>query len=240
LDIIGLGGYRRLPFAAANRLGVPSAIELIERIPANERPDLLALYPSWWGAFPLWFGRRITEVPVNGNVICGGSSKVLYASDWRSLERSSRPLRLHPGEAVVDELDIADLISEREHEYTLSRPGVGHVKMKMLAHSDQPSAPLWDAGRSMGSQVSEAFVLRGLDHTRPARLLFRTAPAQPASFAVVVEEQHVADVELSPKDAWQEPAVTVAPQHLRETVRVRIDGVANTRELHHVWAVQLR
>src|SRR5262249_48432244 len=44
IDGLGLGGYRDLPFARASVHGIPSVIELIERLPANERPDTLAIY----------------------------------------------------------------------------------------------------------------------------------------------------------------------------------------------------
>ena len=35
-------------------------------MPKAERPDLMAIYPSWWGDLPTLFGHRITEVPVIG------------------------------------------------------------------------------------------------------------------------------------------------------------------------------
>ncbi len=66
-------------------------------MPPAERPDIMALYPSWWGVLPLWFGQVIGEVPVSGNVICGGAAKVLYRPDWSPLEGSGRPFSLADG-----------------------------------------------------------------------------------------------------------------------------------------------
>src|SRR5690606_32498496 len=63
LDLIGLGGYQGLPFARATRLSAAAGIELIEHVPEATRPDFLALYPSWWGVVPMWFGRSLAEVP---------------------------------------------------------------------------------------------------------------------------------------------------------------------------------
>ena len=99
LDIIGLGGYGKLPFARATRQGVGAAIELIERMPLAERPDLMAIYPHWWDALPLWFGDPVPGgvVSVRGNVVCAGTNKVLYRPSWRVLADSGRPFGLTAG-----------------------------------------------------------------------------------------------------------------------------------------------
>jgi hypothetical protein len=238
LDIIGLGGFRGLPFARANRLGVGAAIELIDRLAPDERPDLLAVYPSWWAEFPLWFGRRIAEVPVHENVICGGASKVLYGADWSALSGSAWPLGLSAQERIVDELDFADLVSEKEHDYALSMPRVGHVTMKLLPQPEWMGAPVWDAGRSLGPEVAETFELRGFAPARPARLLLRAAPAQAAAIAVFVGEHRLGSIEMKPRDSWQQLQVVVPSEHLEPPVAIRIEGVSNTRELYHLWAVQ--
>src|SRR5690606_2319874 len=94
LDIIGLGGLAGYPFARATRMGVPAALELLERMPAEQRPDVMAIYPGWWRDLPLWFGNPLFEVPVWGNVICGGRSKVVYLADWQMLAGSAKPTSL--------------------------------------------------------------------------------------------------------------------------------------------------
>ncbi len=240
LDLIGLGGYHALPFARATRLGLPAALELIERIPSQRRPDLMALYPSWWGALPLWFGRRITEVTVHGNVICGGPSKVLYAPDWRPLDLSAKPFFLRPGERIVDALDFADLVSEREHSYRLSRPRVGHVHMKLLDYPQRPGVTLWDAGRELGPDVADSFLLRGFEPGKPARLLIRAAPSQPTAFSVIVNDVPAGVVAMQPRDAWQEVAVSLTGDQVRPNLHVRIEGSDGSRIVHHLWAVQPR
>jgi hypothetical protein len=52
LDLIGLGGYHDLPFARAGINGLGATLELIERIAPQDRPDVFAIYPSWWGDLP--------------------------------------------------------------------------------------------------------------------------------------------------------------------------------------------
>jgi hypothetical protein len=240
LDIIGLGGFHGMPFARATRLGIGAAIELVERLPPAERPDAMAIYPSWWGAFPLWFGDRVAEVPVRGNVICGGASKVLYVPDWKPLEASGKPFALEPGERIVDELDHADLLSERAHGYRLSKPAVGFVDMKLLPHPTHPDTDVWDAGRTLGADVSESFVVRGSTTGRPLRLLLRVAPSEPAAFAVDVSGARLGVVELRPMDGWSEVSVSIPPDRVRSELELRFEPLRGERKLYHLWAVQRR
>jgi hypothetical protein len=246
LDLIGLGGLRGLPFARASRLGAGAAVELLERMPPAERPDVFALYPSWWGALPLWFGRKLAEVPVRGNVICGGPSKVLYRPVWDGLDASAHPFRLESGERVVDELDVADVLSEQEHDYRLSAGARGYVTMKMLQHPDFPMRDVWDAGRTFDAGQSQRFVLRGLDATRPLRLIVRTAAIEPAALRVSVHPQgggapHFSGVlELEASDGWIERSLGIPAASLRESVGIEIVGSAGSWPLFHLWAVQGR
>lgn len=238
LDLIGLGGYRHMPFARAGRLGAPADLELIERLPKRARPDMMALYPSWWQVLPLWFGKRIEEVPVRGNVICGGQSKVLYRSNWSPFDGSGKPFGLPSTERVVDTVDVADIISEHDHDFELGRRGVGHVTMKMLPHPQKRSRDLWDAGRLLAPGVEPRFHLTGIDPKRLLRLSFRVAPAQSARFRVDVDEKPVGEVELSPGDSWQEEGIEVPAARLKTDIAIRIAPVGSGFALYHVWASQ--
>jgi hypothetical protein len=238
LDIIGLGGYRGLPFARATRFGVGAAIELIERMPPSERPDLLAIYPSWWGVFPLWFGQAIGEVPVAGNVICGGASKLLYRPRWQVFEGSNKPAVLEPGEQVIDELDVADLVSEREHDYAVSHGGV-HIDMKLLPSLSAPERDLWDAGRIVAGGASEQFVLRGFVRDRAARLVLRIAPVRQNTIEVQVDGVKIGTMSHAAHDGWLEPTLIIPPSRVRETLVVRLTS-SSERVIHHVWAVGAR
>ncbi len=237
LDIIGLGGFRGLPFARATRQNVAAGIELIERLKRSERPDVLAIYPGWWGDFPLWFGRRIDAVPVRGNVICGGASKVLYQPRWESLDHSEQPFSLAPGERRVDGVDMADLVSEREHGYALSNGSVGHVLMKLLPNPKLPREDLWDAGRIVPPGVRESFTLSGLDPGRPVALILRAAPTEPVPLALEADPNVEKHVELPRRDGWLEQRIELGtPGVTRLSVRLSAQRVE--RVLFHVWAVQ--
>ena len=237
LDIIGLGGFQGLPFARATRQNIAAGIELIERLKPAERPDILAIYPSWWGDFPLWFGKRIDEVPVRGNVICGGASKVLYLPRWESLDRSEQPFSLKPGERRIDGVDMADLVSEAGHGYTLSNGSVGHVLMKLLPNPAAPREDLWDAGRIVPPGVRVSFTLSGLDPERRVTLILRAAPSEPVALEVAADPEIVKRAELPARDGWLEQRVELGrPGLSRLFVRLAAEHVEHV--LFHVWAVQ--
>ncbi|HOU93885.1 MAG TPA: hypothetical protein PLU22_22700, partial [Polyangiaceae bacterium] len=204
LDLIGLGGYHDLPFARAKRHGLGAVVELLERMPPDDRPDLFALYPSWWDTLPIWFGERIGEVEVHGNVICAGAAKVLYRPDYAAFDGSASPVGVEPTAAVIDEMDVADLVSERRHDYGWSLPGVGRVDMKLLPHPRHPARPLWDAGRIIPPGATERMTLRSPGSGRPFAIVFRLAPTRPLRLDVKVGSWQ-GSLEVAASDSWQHP-----------------------------------
>ncbi len=236
LDVIGLGGYRGLPFARATRHQIGAAVELVERLAPDQRPDLLAIYPGWWGEFPLWFGRPIAAVPVRGNVICGGAAKVLYRPDWSPLTGSAQPFSLRAGERLLDALDQADLVNEREHRYRLTG-APGYVSEKVLVRPGDGSA-LWDAGRAIPPNATETFRFSGLDTSRPLRLIVRAAPTERTTFEVAFDGRSVGRLTLEPSGGWVEGTL----EGLRvssEQIEVRLGSGDRERIVHHVFIVAM-
>jgi hypothetical protein len=234
LDVIGLGGFRGLPFARASRLGVGAALELIERLPDADRPDLLALYPSWWGDFPRWFGERVGEVPVAGNVICGGASKVLYRPRWDRFEGSGAPTDLAAGQRVVDALDVADLVDERAHGMQLSAPRAGVVGMKLLEHPRERSRELWDAGRVLNADVTLSARL-GAEPGRSARLRFRLAPHRNAKLRVKLAGALLGELQVEGGERWVEPELSVPAERSAGLGSLEIEAPEGDPVLYHVW-----
>lgn len=239
LDIIGLGGIRGLPFARATRQGVGAAVELIERMPAAQRPDIMAIYPSWWGVLPLWFGQEIGEVPVTGNVICGGASKVLYRPDWSPLEGSGKPFSVSERALVVDELDLADVVSEREHGYVTS-VGVPHVEMKRLAHPNEQHRDLFDSGRILPPGATASFTLRAPEAGRPAQLVARLAPAKSGSIAFSVSARRLGELSFEHTDGWLELSLELPADLGSGPLPVTLEALKGEHSLHHLWLVQTR
>ncbi|NUP09823.1 MAG: hypothetical protein HOW73_27570 [Polyangiaceae bacterium] len=233
LDIIGLGGYREYPFARATKYGLGSAIELIERMEEGERPNYMAIYPGWWGDLPIIFGRYVTEVPVVGNVICGGASKVIYRSEWGPLERASYPRSMTDDETIVGELDTADLLSERPQGYE-HPPHIGFVTWRVLPDPDEKGRDLFDAGRIIPPGYRESFRL-----PMPAgggRLIVRTVATKVATVRVLVEGQDLGVITIAPSETWVEPSIDIPPGFPSKSC---VELVAEEGEWvdHHVWTI---
>jgi hypothetical protein len=238
LDLIGLGGYHAYPFARSTVHGLGASIELIERLPIGERPDVMAIYPSWWGDLPTLFGHYITSVPVRGNVICGGAEKVVYRADWDPLDRRGHPRTLREGEVVVDELDVADLLSEKSHDYRFPRPGKGFVRYRVLGDPADGRLDLFDAGRIIPPGFSEhAVVTIPADGAR--RLLLRVAPDRPMATEVHLAGKLVGTVEAEPKTgAWQEIAVELPPGVAGGPADLELRAKEGECVHYHVWILQ--
>jgi hypothetical protein len=166
LDGLGLGGYHALPFARASLEGDAAVVELIERMPSSDRPDTMALYPNWWPVLTERFGVRLDAVRIDDNVICAADEKVIYRADFTALGRPSE----RAWARSVDELDVADLVSEREHEVRIAGSS-GRVVDDVRMLDD--GRPRWDAGRVVrrGGTLSFRIASSG---ARGQRLLVRT------------------------------------------------------------------
>lgn len=240
-DLIGLGGYHGLPIAEASRQGVGAAVELLGYVPASTLPDVMTLYPGWWGQFVLWFGTRLEEFPVRGNVICGGASKVVYAPDFSSLEHSDEPLLIGATEALVDRVDVADLISERTHGVSYFPPKQGYVTMKLLPDPRAPSRDLWDAGRVLAPGGNYTFhVAPGSTH-----VLLRIAPATPAQVELQLLDasgQPRASGQpavVSPHDGWQELRLPIpGGSGAGQPLRLRLDVHEGELHLYQVFSTR--
>ncbi len=240
LDIIGLGGYHGYPFAQASVHGLGATLELIERMPEEDRPDVMAIYPTWWGILPVWFGHLITSVWVDGNVICGGAEKAIYRADWHLLGTGAQPSTLNTGEHVVDEVDVADLVSEDDHDYAFPHPAAGFVDMRILADPVVPSRDVFDAGRRIPDGRSEEFRMtapKGDWHH--ARLVVRTAPERPGRVEVQMDGQQVGVLDMAKAGNFVELSVELPslrepgrPMKFRLTPRGTADWVD-----YHVWLV---
>jgi len=239
LDLIGLGGTFELPFAVASQWGEAASVELIQHLPPRERPEVMALYPSWWATIPIWFSAgEIAEFSVRGNVICGGETKVIYRTDWKSLDDAEDPITIKPAEHIVDALDNADVLSERNHHLEMNRAPDGFVEMKKLADPLRPGRDLWDAGRISKPGLVQRFTLRGFQPGRPARLLVRVAPSGRARLRLYLEFSAVAEQVITPFDGWKEVAFELVPEQVTRDLSVALETTHETLTIYHVWAVQ--
>lgn len=235
LDLIGLGGYHDFPFARAGVHGLGASIELIERMRPEDRPDVMAIYPSWWGDLPVLFGRRLTAVPVVGNVICGGAEKVIYRASWVALDGAGSPRTQRPDERVIDELDVADLLSERVHEYVFPRPAMGFVGFRVLADPRSRARDLFDAGRHIPQGQRETARMRA--PRGGGRLIVRTVAPDAGTIEVVVEGRVLGRLTAGKGPGWVEPSIELPPDLPAqfELALVRVEGEWTS---YHAWILE--
>ncbi|MFO0553325.1 MAG: hypothetical protein U0271_33385 [Polyangiaceae bacterium] len=195
LDGLGLGGYHDLPFARASVHGVPAVVELVERMPATERPDVLAIYDSWWPELGARFGERLFSVRIEDNVICGDPEKTVYRARWDLLEDRAA---LEAG--ALERVDVGDLVDEREHALAFTQPHGGYVVGAV--HLDADGAPRFDAARVLAPGQKLAFTLRTADSKR-ARLEVVTDSAEGTTAQISIgDARREAGVTLRGADAW--------------------------------------
>jgi hypothetical protein len=239
LDIIGLGGFERLPFARAGVQGLAATLELLEHVHPSDRPDVLAIYPTWWGVLPTWFSSEVlARFPVEGNVICGGYEDVVYAADWHLLGTGTMPRVLPPGETIRDTVDVADLISEAQHDYS-APPRGGWTDMKILADPAQPAADMFDGGRRITASLFERFTLHGLDPHRTAHLVLRSAPEKTTALQVKVHGALVDTLAFERTDGWLERVAEIPAELVERTVDVEllVTGPGDFVD-YHAWVTQ--
>jgi hypothetical protein len=140
IDAMGLGGFHRMPFTRAALWGEASTLELIQRMPSDERPTLLALYPNWFPVTTSSFAGSQQRVSIEHNVICGGPTKIVANAWWKPLYDEGVP-------DAIDELDVADVLSEDAHEYE------GHGFTVASVVDDK-----FDGGRIIPAGEHESFI----------------------------------------------------------------------------------
>lgn len=240
LDIIGLGGYHQLPFARAGVHGLPATLELIERMPPRERPDVLAIFPSWWGVLPTWFSSGVlARFPIDGNVICGDREDVIYKADWHLLGTGEAPRSLPAGETVKDSVDVADLVSEKEHAYEFPHPAGGWTDMKILPDPADDKADMFDAGRRIAAGKSERFTLSHLTAGKPSHLVVRSAPDAAAHVFVRIAGKPVVELTCEAGSSWVEAVADIDAAFVGEEMQVELwnQGPGDFVD-YHVWVTQ--
>jgi hypothetical protein len=241
LDIIGLGGYHGLPFARAGVHGLPATLELIERIPDADKPDVLAIFPTWFGALPVWFSSDVMRrFPVEGNVICGGYEHVVYRADWHVLGTGDRIRNLPPTDARPHAaLDVADLVSEQANAYVFDRPSNGWTDMRVLPDPADAQHDMFDAGRRIAVGRSEAWIARGLTFGAPAHLVIRSAPESKTRVHVRIGGADAGVIDLERTQGWVEAVLPIDASLVRTSIRIELtnEGPGDFVDFHE-WVTQ--
>ena len=246
LDIIGLGGYRGLPFARAGVHGLPASLELIERIPPAERPDVLAIFPTWWGILPVWFADDvIRRFPVEGNVICGGYEQNVYKANWSLLNTGDAMRWKAPKEwtdelpmKVRQEIDVADLVSEKAAGYRFEQPANGWTDMRVLPDPLDATRDMFDGGRRIAGGKRESFV-SNLVLGKKGVLVVRTAQEATATVRVFIDGADAGTFTVKRTDGWAETPFALPRELVHDHAKIELvnEGPGDLLD-HHLWVMQ--
>jgi hypothetical protein len=183
--------------------------EALERLPPADRPTHFAYYTGWLpgGSLDL-FGpsiARFASPPPIGPGLAGGWALNLYPARLDLLDSGAAPLDAQAGWEVVDELDSADLVSERQHDWhgDIGRREVhnsydGWTCYYSTAYAAGPtgerSRQVADGCRTIRGPGGERFTLH-VDPRRPARLLVRIGGPREISGSYLPEPLTALEVE---------------------------------------------
>lgn len=235
LDIVGL----TTPGAADYWRNGPGAVaEFLDR----ERPDLVASYGVGHGlglgyieATSLYgeeLARFSTTLDPALNVALAAEAQGIFRPDYAPADRAQTPLaipartRYTAGMEIVDSVDVADIASERAHNYTWDANGdLGGFPTEVyqfptLGCLDDENCTLVDGGRRIGGE--ERFTL----DTVPGRdlvLITRLHPASPGQLGVYANGERVATrVVPDLPGGWLEVPVLIPGENVGESVEIRI------------------
>jgi hypothetical protein len=242
VDLIGLTTNG---LALPTRNGLGSLYESLEEMPEEMRPDYFAIYPTWFPGFEDSgvLNREIARFSLSSRPdtagIVGGSDVVVYQADW-SLARRGETFQ---GEGTVrDTLDVADLTSEREHDYEMRMPLIGLEPANLLTRKRSPDGEVvLDGGR--GLPGAEEFTITGLSPSRPVEVVMRTESA-PFALQIQADGEDLGEWTFQPSGrGWQQATYTIPARSVRSgSLRVRLspseDAPLEIHTAYHYWFVQ--
>jgi hypothetical protein len=173
LDLEGLVSET---FRKPSRLRAAGIWEAIERLPARERPDVLAIYPSWYDPAFLEPHRPVHSQRLFRPSIAAGNPLEVYLADWRLAGRGSAPRDSVLAESLAGwvplaEVDVADVVSEEAAEYRFAVLD-GAYDSVLLSRPDAGGEALLEGGRVISG--GETFRVAGLRAGDDVRLVTRT------------------------------------------------------------------
>jgi hypothetical protein len=199
-DIVGLTTPGEAPYWVA---GPGSRFEHYERLfrasPAA-LPSHFIVYPNWMGCDAL-LGAELHEATVTDQTILGAPTMTAYRARYDLLWSGAAPLS-PPAAVLIDELDVSDLESEREHDYDV---GAGKETENLALKCVAAGKGVVDGGR-----VRREFD-RFVAHLRPgvATIAVARLPSEgEAKVLVRVADREVSEIDV-PASGWYEPTFMI-------------------------------
>ncbi len=234
--------------------GPGARFELLERL-AERQPRFthFAVYPTWVGTTE-FFGEDLYHTPLGPRLdprpLVGDRDLQLIAASWDHAGSGERPLHDHAGWAIVDRVDVADLVSEAAHGWTgaLGPRWIGDptARWSFVGREAGAHGLVLDGGRTIRGGV-ERFTI-AIDPARPVQLVLRTGGAraypyqEPFERAVPLRILDDAGRELaraslapSPDGSFVEVGLAIPAGALPAEARLHTEAPAPYRAFH--WFV---
>jgi hypothetical protein len=173
-------------------------------------------------------------------VICGGYEQNAYRADWHLLGTGERARSAPKGDTVLTaELDVSDLVGEKEHGYVFAQPSNGWTDMRILPDPLDPRLDMFDGGRRIAVGRWERWVARGASVNREAHLVVRSAPESPARVRVRVNGEDIGQLEFVRTGGWVEELVSIPAQSVTSPMTIELvnEGPGDFVDFHE-WLSQ--
>jgi hypothetical protein len=230
-DVVGLTTSGEARYWVA---GAGSRLEHYERLRAtapDRLPTHFIVYPEWM-AMNSVLGAPLTEATVTDATILGGQTMRAYVADWSKLGTGEAPWSLPLGAAILDTIDVADLESERDHDYEL----LGARDGEETAHEgiSPAGATVVDGGRT--GRTVERFTAH-LPSGAAAHGIVRLDGPAGTRVQVIANEQPAAAFELGDDEDWMECAFEIPAGMAGERSTIELRSESAPLTVFHYWFV---
>ena len=218
-DVVGLTTEGEARYWAE---GSGSRFEHYEQLPRRALPTHFIVYPGWM-RMPAILGERLADATVFDQSILGGKTMVAYRARHDLLGTGAKPA--DGAGDVLDELDVSDIRSERDHGYWR---GDAEARFNVATLAQQLDGRLVaDGGRR--ERAEDRFTLKA---SSAAQLVLRVRCD--LALEVWVGADRIGEPQtLSETDGWQERAIDLPASDKPRSMTVRAVGPARFDSWHY-------
>jgi hypothetical protein len=222
--------------------GPGARFEFLESLPPDKRPTHFAYYPGWMGT-PEFFGDVLLHTNLQPGFeprrLVGEGDMQIIESRWDHIGTGERPLNDHTGWAITDRVDIADVDSERAHDWH-GRMGRRHfadptARWSFVERETISQGLVIDGGRTI-RDGGERFSI-ALDPAKPARVVIRTGGQRaylpfhesiekPITLRLLGEGKVLGELVVAPPDGAFSELTFSLPLHSLHASRVELSTEA--------------
>ncbi|HTL38909.1 MAG TPA: hypothetical protein VL326_37515, partial [Kofleriaceae bacterium] len=231
--------------------GPGARFEFLESLPPDQRPTHFAYYPAWMGT-PEFFGDALLHTYLRPGIeprrLVGEGDMQVLVANWDHVGTGERPLGDHTGWSIVDRVDIADIASERAHQWAgdMGRRRFGDPTARWsIVERETVNGLVIDGGRTIRGG-RERFTVH-LDPAKPARVVLRTGGQKaypwhesidkPVVLTLFANDKQIGQLTLGPPTGQFAEVTYNLPAHAtkRAEVELRTEAKGMYRVFH--WFV---